>query len=81
MRVSRLAVGFVAGPVAIATGLALAYWESRMFGIIHVKLIPVLALAVGGGVFWLADRLDVLAEPVRTHDHRPEVDPEAGDRS
>jgi hypothetical protein len=63
VRINRLALGFVAGPIALATGLALAYWEIRLFGIIHWKLIPLLALASGCCVFWLADRLGVLEEP------------------
>jgi hypothetical protein len=63
MRVNRLALGLVAGPVAIATGLALTYGEIRLLGTIHWELTFSLAAASGCGVFLLADRMGVLAEP------------------
>lgn len=63
MRINRLVLGVVAVPVVIATGLAVAYGEIRLFGTIHWQLTLFLAGASGCGVFLLADRLGVLAEP------------------
>ncbi len=63
MRINRVVVGVVAMPVVIATGLAAAYAEMRFFGILHWQLTLFLAGASGCGVFLLADRLGVLAEP------------------
>jgi hypothetical protein len=62
MRINRLALGFIAVPIAIATGLALTYLEAAILGVIHPILIIVLALAGGGVVFTLADRLGWLAD-------------------
>lgn len=63
MRINRVVVGIVAMPVVIATGLAAAYAEIRFFGIFNWQLTLFLAGASGCGVFLLADRLGVLAEP------------------
>ena len=63
MRINRVVVGVVAMPVVIATGLAAAYVQIRFFGILHWELALFLAGASGCGVFLLADRLGVLAEP------------------
>ena len=63
MRINRVVVGVVAMPVVIAAGLAVAYAEIRLLGIFHWQLTLFLAGASGCGVFLLADRLGVLAEP------------------
>ena len=63
MRINRLVLGVLAVPVVFATGLAVAYGEIRLFGMIHWQLTLFLAGASGCGVFLLADRLGVLAEP------------------
>ena len=63
MRINRVVVGVVAMPVVIATGLAAAYVQIRLFGILHWELALFLAGVSGCGVFLLADKLGVLAEP------------------
>jgi hypothetical protein len=63
LRINRVVVGVVAMPVVIVTGLAAVYVQIRFFGILHWDLALFLAGASGCGVFLLADRLGVLAEP------------------
>lgn len=63
MRINRVVVGIIAMPVVIATGVAAAYAEIHFVGILYWQLPLFLAGASGCGVFLLADRLGVLAEP------------------
>jgi hypothetical protein len=63
VRINRVVLGVVAMPVVIAGGLAAAYAQIRIVGILHWELTLFVAGASGCGVFLLADRLGVLAEP------------------
>ncbi len=63
MRISRLALGFVAVPITIVLGVVLAFLEAAILGVIHPIRIIALAAAGAVGMFSLADRLGVLREP------------------
>jgi hypothetical protein len=63
VRINRLALGLIAGPVAIIAAVALGYLEVQVFGLLHWKLIGLFGAGAGMAVFWLADKLGVLAEP------------------
>ena len=79
VRINRVVLGIVAMPVVIATGLAAAWAEVRFLGILHWQLALFLAGAAGCGVFLLADRLGMLAEPhtQKTLSLRSEENPES----
>jgi hypothetical protein len=64
LRINRIALGFVAVPIAVVIWLLLAALEALLFGTIHWAAIAVGAAALAGAlVFGLADRLDIIAEP------------------
>jgi hypothetical protein len=63
VRINRVVVGVFAMPVVIATGVGAAYAEIRFFGHLEWRFTVFLAFASGCGVFLLADKLGVLAEP------------------
>jgi len=78
MRPSRLVAGGIAGTCGVVASLAFIVWRGdRLFsngG--DVRIIIAIAFGIAYGLFWLADRLGLLADPFTKDSEINDVYPE-----
>ena len=63
MRLSRMACGLLAAVVMLVTIFVVMEIETRLFGSPIRRSVFVWAAIVGGSLFWVADRFDLLSTP------------------